>query len=699
MIDGAKAYSLKPTFQGGLLSGKTVEATSPASLTGGANAGSFRNIGSDVYGDERVSIEGFDTVENSWIAESYVTKDSRSTKGLTLKRDTTTGHVTQGASIASGGDVEVDANHLVNRAADVVASENITVKAGTIDITDDTLRSTDRHTSTGVKFSLPATVSVSHQDARNTHSTHQSSNLVAGKDLKLESEGDLTVTGSNLMAGEKLDLSGNKVTIQNGLYTDTTKTIGGSTSAGIGVGTINLGATVFKADGSAETLTQSNVIGKNVSINGSSGVDLKASNVHGSESVEITTPKLDVTGEYERQKYVSQSHGVTVSITLPQFAAAAAIANIALGTVLDKVVPNQAAAGSSGGGKAGIGVSYSQSNSHNNSGQYVMSNISSPKLTINAPSQHIDGAVINDKVINPSNNQDYADSGSSSFGFGVGTGGVNASIGFGDHSFGAGVGSGGLFGSVGVGDFNIGTSFKPGANNRLGLFGGAYGVNGSLGFTGGSGLFDAGVSYGPIGIGGTFGSGGANINASLGFWNADLIDYAKSGNPLPVQENADRVELIDQTLTAVDKVRNTQNLSPDKLEALNEIEQQLKAAKTIELTYGTDNSRQISNALINSAGDLIPTKLPDEALAEMGLSAQRLRLEAFHDTYSQLAMTPIIGPTFGIIDAFVYANQGTAYPELNNVGIKNEPGKAAWSVISSLPFGGVPGKILNFYTK
>jgi hypothetical protein len=69
-----------------------------------------------------------------------------------------------------------------------------------------------------------------------------------------------------------------------------------------------------------------------------------------------------------------------------------------------------------------------------------------------------------------------------------------------------------------------------------------------------------------------------------------------------------------------------------------------------------------------------------------------LRLEAFHDTYGKLAMVPIIGSTFGLIDAFVYANQGTAYPQLNSVGIKNEPGKAAVSVLSSLPFPGVPGK-------
>jgi hypothetical protein len=242
--------------------------------------------------------------------------------------------------------------------------------------------------------------------------------------------------------------------------------------------------------------------------------------VHGSESVEITTPKLDVTGEYERQNYESQSHGVTVSITLPQFAAAAAIANTALGTVLDKVAPNQAAAGSSGGGKAGIGVSYSQSNSHNNSGQYVMSNISSPKLTINAPSQHIDGAVINDKVINPSNNQDYADSGNSSFGFGVGTSGVNASIGFGDYSFGLGAGSSGLFGAVGVGNFNIGTSFKPGTDNhnQFSVFGGGYGLNASLGHS----IWSPGISYGPFSLSGSFQHGELKaINGTAGLWGFD----------------------------------------------------------------------------------------------------------------------------------------------------------------------------------
>jgi hypothetical protein len=308
--------------------------------------------------------------------------------------------------------------------------------------------------------------------------------------------------------------------------------------------------------------------------------------VQGNESVEITTPKLDVTGEYERQKYESQSHGVTVSITLPQFAAAAAIANTALGTVLDKVVPNQAAAGSSGGGKAGIGVSYSQSNSHNNSGQYVMSNISSPKLTINAPSQHIDGAVINDKVINPSNNQDYADSGSSSFGFGVGTSGVNASVGFGDYSFGLGAGSSGLFGAVGVGDFNIGTSFKPGANNRLGLFGGAYGAGISAGV--GSLGFDAGASYGPLSIGGTYQDGHLKVGGTAGFWNFDLVDYASKGKPIAS-------ELKEQRLQAIDDLSEQITDSGLQAQEIKPLVEQLQEARNLEMLYGTDNATEVSN--------------------------------------------------------------------------------------------------------
>jgi hypothetical protein len=133
------------------------------------------------------------------------------------------------------------------------------------------------------------------------------------------------------------------------------------------------------------------------------------------------------------------------------------------------------------------------------------------------------------KLNHPSNNQDYADKGSSSFGFGVGTSGVNASVGFGDNSFGLGAGSGGMFGSV-VGNFNIGTSFKPGSNplngssiNHFSIFGGGYGLNGSLGMStiaNHSNLIDFGASYGLLGVGGTLQSGELlSVNGTIGLWS------------------------------------------------------------------------------------------------------------------------------------------------------------------------------------
>jgi filamentous hemagglutinin family protein len=666
---------------------------SPGVLSSGGEislkADTVLNRGSDILGFGDVKIQAGQLVEQNWVASHYTSGDKLSFSGLKIKRDKITEHVTRSSTIGSEtGNVEVETGGTFrNIASDVSAGNDIKIKAQEVDIRDGIHQSTDQHTSSELKFRPPVTASLEFQDTKLTHTTQRSSNFAAGNNLGIESHGNLTVTGSNLAAGEQVNLTGQNVIVQNGLYTDTNKTQGGSASAGLGIGTINFGVSMFQADGSAQTLTQSNLSAKEINVLGSKSVGIKSSNLTASDKLEITTPKLDITGEYERQAYKSQSNSVGVSVTLPQFAAISAVANTALSTVLSKVAPNQAAAG---GSKGGIGVSYSQSNSHNNSGEYIESNLSAPHLVLNSPSQHINGAVINGQEINPSNNHDYQDKGSSSFGFGIGTGGVNASVGFGDHSFGLGFGNGSLFGSVGYGQFNIGTSFKPGANNRLGLFGGGYGAGVSAGF--GSSGFDAGASYGPLGIGGTLQDGHLKIGGTAGFWNFDLVDYAKGGNQLPIQQNAERVELIDQTLIAVDKVRSTQNLSPNELEALDEIEQQLKAAKTMELVYGTDDSRKISNTLIGSASNLIPSKLPDEALQEMGISAQRLRLEAFHDTYGKLAMVPIIGSTFGLIDAFVYANQGTAYPQLNGVGIKNEPGKAAVSVLSSLPFPGVPGK-------
>jgi ribosomal protein S20 len=94
--------------------------------------------------------------------------------------------------------------------------------------------------------------------------------------------------------------------------------------------------------------------------------------------------------------------------------------------------------------------------------------------------------------------------------------------------------------------------------------------------------------------------------------------------------------------------------------------------------------------LINSISDLIPSKLPDEALQEMSISAQRLQVELAHDIYGGLSNIPIVGIGFGAIDSFIYANQGTVYPQLNDVGIKNEQNynSLLTGALSSLPLPG-----------
>ncbi|MDX1920542.1 MAG: hypothetical protein SFU25_07420 [Candidatus Caenarcaniphilales bacterium] len=143
-----------------------------------------------------------------------------------------------------------------------------------------------------------------------------------------------------------------------------------------------------------------------------------------------------------------------------------------------------------------------------------------------------------------------------------------------------------------------------------------------------------------------------------------------------MDEVTQRVDVINETLDAVDKARDSGLLSGDELLALDDIQRQLEAAKEFELLYGTSNSRQITDALISSGNtnldNFIPDHLPQTALDEMKISFQRMGVEGAHNLYHNLSNIPIAGIAFGAIDSFIYANQGTAYPHLQGVGVTNQ---------------------------
>ncbi|MDX1920547.1 MAG: hemagglutinin repeat-containing protein, partial [Candidatus Caenarcaniphilales bacterium] len=535
---------------------------------------------------------------------------------LKIEREKKTEHVTRGSTIgALDGNVNINVGDsstdgtFRNIASDVVAGTspvsltggalkgNININAKNIEISDAIHQSMNEYDSLALNFRPPVTVSLDFQSTDYTVTTHQSSNLLAGGNLTLNSIDKLTVTGSNLIADDNVNLNARDIAIQNGLYTDTFESSGGSLFAGVGPGYVTLGASANRSEGSFETLTPSLVSGQNVNINSTNSTTLQASIVNAENVINITAPKLDIHGEYEKSETESHSGNAFVMI------------------------------GTNGPVGGGASASYEYSKE----GDYQNSVLSGGQVNLNSGNQTLDGVVINGNEINP--HEDYSDG----------------------HKF-----SGGF-------------SYSD--------------ITGNLSFIGT--VDGITVAIGSIDL------------KNPGAGSQAVSNYASQGQQLPLDQVTDKVDVINETLNAVDKARDSGLLTGDELLALDDIQRQLESAKEFELLYGTSNSRQITDSLISSSGErlnqFIPEQLPQAALDEMKISFKRFEIEGAHALNKGLSNIPIAGIAFGLIDSFIYANQGTAYPHLQSVGITNQQNFDSLinAGLSSLPLG----KMINSSSK
>ena len=450
------------------------------------------NRGSDIIAIGDINITAKELIEQDWVASHHTTNDSASFGFFSVQRDKETEHVTRGSQINSlMGDVNLNTQGTFrNRASDVVAGNNINIQANNIEITDAVEQSENIHGEGGFESS-GAQIGWSYNQTTSTQTTHQGSNLVAGNNLNISAKQNINITGSNLIAGNDLELTGENINIQNGLYTDTINTTGIQLYTRLGAGSITGGVQGFDSNSSMQTLTPSNLIGNNITINCSNSVNFKASTASANDTLAINTNNLNISGEYQTANTETKSGGVSVTY----------------------IPPNMASVG------VNAGYAYS------NEGQYFSSSLSALNLSLNAPNQTIDGAVINGQEINP--HDDYSESHSFSVSLSGGTAGFGGGVGVDDFSLFGGVGSNN---SVGLGykEFSIGTGFgqnKDGSTSNS-IFGSAYGLgiagsrtNNIPGITNDHPVYSLGGSYGLLALGGDFQHWEIkNVNGMFGLW-------------------------------------------------------------------------------------------------------------------------------------------------------------------------------------
>ncbi|MDX1920964.1 MAG: lipid II-degrading bacteriocin [Candidatus Caenarcaniphilales bacterium] len=525
------------------------------------------NIASDIVAKDDINLTAKKGIENKWLASEHLTLSRKTTKKGFLSKKTTYeeqyGHSMRGASIYSeNGDVNIKVGETIqnpegtskfvaggrfdNIASDIATPNgNINITAGDVKISDATIQSTNlfKQKTSGFSFSggMPS-VGSSKTKTQYTTTSQQGSNLVAGEDIDITSPASLTggaqnsgnirITGSNLIAEGDVNLTAdNRIDIEKGKFTDTMNSKSSGWSLGLGAGTINFTAFKGKAKGSYDTLTPSLVLGENVNIDAGKAAKIDTSIVAAEDKIAVTSPKLDIVGDYQRSDYESKMQSVGVTVALPGPSMGAGLAASIATQVVNNLVP-----GGVGGGSGSISANYSQSKSYEKSGQYVESELSGKSISFNDKSiigsgANIDGAIINGQEINPNNHQDYSESGSSSFGFGVGTNGISGSIGSGDFSLGAGVGRSN-FVSFGFEDYSLGAGYNLGSNgsHSVSLTGSAYDVGFSLnrgidnpGITNDHPIWSTGVNYGMFAAGADFQHGEVkNVSGTAGLLNGSL---------------------------------------------------------------------------------------------------------------------------------------------------------------------------------
>ena len=363
------------------------------------------------------------------------------TRGSTIASNEGSVNINVGTGNNESNKLENEASQLASRrengtfkntASDIFAEKNININAENIEISDGVHQSWNEHESLGLNFELPARVSLDYTNTEYTTTTQRSSNLIANGNINITAGNGLSITGSNLIAGEDMNLDAQNINIQNGEYVDQMTQYGFSNSMGIG-GTDwrpSASNTIWHSEGRQERLTPSNLVsGNNLKIE-AENLNIEASNLAAENKIDINANKLNIRGDWQdaqtNTNFISLggaiNYGPSVSITL------------------------------SGG------------NTNAESGQYVFSSLTAPSIEINAAERNLEGVNRNGSIINGPNQTSYSNSETTvaSVGVTIGPGFFMPSTALthteNGQGFAIGVSGSGVFGGYINGDWMLGGS-------------------------------------------------------------------------------------------------------------------------------------------------------------------------------------------------------------------------------------------------
>ena len=206
-------------------------------------AGTDVNVGNnaDIKAENDFKIlDVVDKVETVYIEE----KSGFGVGGGLWGKEKTTTTTKEGESVASsmniGGNLNVSAgNEITVRGSDIKADGNIDLEAtkGVTILDGINYKEVNKSTETRAIGKISSSgISLSETEKRNEDSAStrsQASNITAGKNLDITSDGDITMVGSNVSAGDDLNLKGDDVNILAGRNTDYSKTTVETTRIGV----------------------------------------------------------------------------------------------------------------------------------------------------------------------------------------------------------------------------------------------------------------------------------------------------------------------------------------------------------------------------------------------------------------------------------------------------------------------------------
>ncbi|MFN5538740.1 MAG: hypothetical protein ACK481_01580, partial [Candidatus Melainabacteria bacterium] len=345
----------------------------------------FRNIGSDVLGENSVLIAADSLIEQNWVASHHTINDSARISGFfNITRNTETAHVTRSSTIASnsGNVTLMTQGTFRNTASDIFAGNNIQINADTVEISDGVHQSANLSGSGG--FSASASqAGWNYSQTEFTETTQRSSNLVAGNNLTIggainfetgETIGgnSINITGSNLIANNDLTLTADNINIKAGEYTNTQNTTG----FGVNIAASGLNPSIsvsrYTGEGNQTIFNPSNLIANNILIQstsaGAGNTNIIASNIWANDSIDINTANLSISGDYAP---------FNTEMNFASFGVAADIMN----------------------GGASINAAFQRSETKG--AEYVSSNLNAKNINLNSANQSIEGTNINGNAINP----------------------------------------------------------------------------------------------------------------------------------------------------------------------------------------------------------------------------------------------------------------------------------------------------------